>query len=170
MSWTPERVKHLRELVTQDLSASDIAVMLGGGLSRNAIIGKVRRLGLALYGGGERLAVTKIAAGRKGAQTRWEGHARKSRRRTHSLTHERQMRAERLRSELGVVDGVADLQPENCPNAVSFMDLSAKTCRWPIGDPAKFAELRFCGDLPEQDKPYCTRHCLLAYRPPERQI
>lgn len=49
-SWTPERVDSLRELIERGLSAEDIASELGG-VSRNAVIGKVHRLGLAFARG-----------------------------------------------------------------------------------------------------------------------
>src|SRR3954463_9470821 len=46
MSWTDERVELLKKLWTDGLSASQIAAELGG-ITRNAVIGKVHRLGLA---------------------------------------------------------------------------------------------------------------------------
>jgi GcrA cell cycle regulator len=46
MSWTDERVETLKKLWTDGLSASQIAAELGG-ITRNAVIGKVHRLGLS---------------------------------------------------------------------------------------------------------------------------
>jgi GcrA cell cycle regulator len=46
MSWTDERVELLRKLWSDGLSASQIAAELGG-ITRNAVIGKVHRLGLS---------------------------------------------------------------------------------------------------------------------------
>lgn len=45
--WTDERVDTLKSLWTEGLSASQIARVLGEGVTRNAVIGKVHRLGLA---------------------------------------------------------------------------------------------------------------------------
>src|SRR5215468_3309507 len=45
-SWTDERVELLRKLWSDGLSASQIAAELGG-ITRNAVIGKVHRLGLS---------------------------------------------------------------------------------------------------------------------------
>jgi len=45
MGWTDERVEQLKQLWTEGLSASQIARQLGG-VTRNAVIGKVHRLGL----------------------------------------------------------------------------------------------------------------------------
>ena len=46
MTWTDERVETLKKLWTDGLSASQIAAELGG-ITRNAVIGKVHRLGLS---------------------------------------------------------------------------------------------------------------------------
>ncbi|WP_280950746.1 GcrA family cell cycle regulator, partial [Pararhizobium antarcticum] len=45
MNWTDERVEKLKKLWSEGLSASQIAAQLGG-VSRNAVIGKVHRLSL----------------------------------------------------------------------------------------------------------------------------
>src|ERR1700761_7267033 len=46
MGWTDERVELLKKLWLDGLSASQIAKQLGG-VTRNAVIGKVHRLGLS---------------------------------------------------------------------------------------------------------------------------
>ena len=45
MAWTNERVEELKNLWSEGLSASQIAKRLGD-VTRNAVIGKVHRLGL----------------------------------------------------------------------------------------------------------------------------
>jgi len=47
MSWSDERVELLRKLWSDGLSASQVAAELGPGITRNAVIGKIHRLGLA---------------------------------------------------------------------------------------------------------------------------
>lgn len=43
-------------------------------------------------------------------------------------------------------------------------DLERHACRWPVND-ASLSELHlFCGERTAATKPYCTRHCRLAYR------
>ena len=44
--WTEERVELLKKLWLEGLSASQIAGVLGEGVTRNAVIGKVHRLKL----------------------------------------------------------------------------------------------------------------------------
>ena len=46
MAWTDERIKQLRQLWCEGQSASKIAEQLGG-VTRNAVIGKIHRLGLS---------------------------------------------------------------------------------------------------------------------------
>jgi len=47
MSWTESRVELLRKLWADGLSCAQIAAELGAGLTRNAVIGKIHRLGRA---------------------------------------------------------------------------------------------------------------------------
>ena len=47
MDWTEEKMDLLKSLWKQGKSASEIAAILGEEVSRNAIIGKAHRLGLA---------------------------------------------------------------------------------------------------------------------------
>lgn len=49
-AWTDARIEHAIALWRDGSSASQIAGEIGGGLSRNAVIGKLARLGLT--GGG----------------------------------------------------------------------------------------------------------------------
>ena len=62
MAWTKERIELLTKLWTEGLSASQIAPELGGDVSRNAVISKAHRLGIA-YGtpkGGKHAASAQI--------------------------------------------------------------------------------------------------------------
>jgi GcrA cell cycle regulator len=49
MTWTEERIEVLTKLWAEGLSASQIAAELGGGASRNAVLGKAHRLGLVRH-------------------------------------------------------------------------------------------------------------------------
>ena len=63
MSWTDERVELLRQLWLDGRSASQISAQLGHGVTRNAVIGKVHRLGLA--GRAKAPSVSGVAAARR---------------------------------------------------------------------------------------------------------
>ena len=47
MSWTEQQIQMLKDMWGHGFSASDIAGRLGGGLTRNAVIGKAHRLKLS---------------------------------------------------------------------------------------------------------------------------
>ena len=49
----------------------------------------------------------------------------------------------------------------------TLLQLTEKTCRWPIGDPGS-AEFFFCGGETANDLPYCAYHSRVAYQPHER--
>ncbi|MFQ6756785.1 GcrA family cell cycle regulator, partial [Cereibacter sphaeroides] len=68
MSWTDERVETLKRMWAEGQSASQIAKELGG-VTRNAVIGKVHRLGLSnrVGGNGSREEAEEEAAPAVGA-------------------------------------------------------------------------------------------------------
>ncbi len=52
--------------------------------------------------------------------------------------------------------------------ACGLLDLTAATCRWPVGEPGE-ADFAFCGAAPFRRYPYCVGHCLIAYRPESQE-
>lgn len=150
MAWTDDRVAMLRELWTKGLSASQIAVQLGG-VSRNAVIGKAHRLGLEsrpspIRGGG--------------------GGSRSRRNRAISRAIEaRALRGTMADEEIGgepVVprNGEKITERPLAPPARPISDV--KDCLWPIGDPGE-ASFGFCGEETSPGRPYCATHCAAAY-------
>jgi GcrA cell cycle regulator len=152
MSWTDERVELLKKLWQDGLSASQIAAELGG-VTRNAVIGKVHRLGLS----GRGQPTSSI----------------KRQRRTHSTG----MR--RVRQMITV--GNLALKPDQLPDVdmrprrnvvvpiplkLSIFQLTEKTCKWPLGDPGQ-EDFHFCGHDSLENLPYCEYHAGVAYQAPE---
>lgn len=146
MSWTDDRIERLKQMWSEGLSASQIAKSLGE-VTRNAVIGKVHRLGLA----------GRVTAPRAEQRPRPAVTVAVSPQPQARLPVPRvaAMRAE------AVVEEALEPMPEN---AVSVADLSASVCRWPLGDPAT-AEFRFCGRRAKPGAPYCEAHVRLAYQP-----
>lgn len=139
MSWTDERIDRLKQMWTEGLSASQIARALGE-VTRNAVIGKVHRLGLA-----GRATAPRVERPRPTPSSVPRIH----------VPRVAVMRAE------PVVEEPLEPMPEN---AVTVADLSATVCRWPIGDPAQ-ADFRFCGRTAKNGAPYCEAHVRMAYQP-----
>jgi GcrA cell cycle regulator len=157
MSWTDERVELLRKLWNDGLSASQIAGELANGITRNAVIGKVHRLGLS----GRAKSPTSAARPRTPRQVRTVQPVR---------TH---MPAMRGNLAFAMAPRIVEApQPRMMAEVVvpmtepvTIMELRESMCRWPLGDPSA-PEFRYCGgDAPIGDGPYCRFHARIAYQP-----
>jgi GcrA cell cycle regulator len=153
MTWTDERVEMLKKLWTDGLSASQIAGELGG-ITRNAVIGKVHRLGLS---------------GRAKSPSSGAPRPRKPRPHSHMLRTSRP--AFRGNTALAHAFEVeAEAEPQLIDNVIpmgqrrSLLELTEETCRWPIGDPGS-PDFFFCGGQSLAGLPYCTHHSRVAYQP-----
>ena len=139
--WTPARVDTLKSLWLGGLSASVIAKALGG-VTRNAVIGKIHRLGL-----GDRVA---------GGMVREEARPRPPR-----LAAIRVARASPPRLAKPVL---AIVEQPAAPGLVSRLEhVGVRDCRWPIGDPES-DDFSLCGQ-PAGHGPYCQRHDRAAHQP-----
>jgi len=159
MAWTEDRVEVLTKLWAEGLSASQIAKQLGG-VTRNAVIGKVHRLGLS--GRAKPSNPSKKAARAKRATT-----ARARPRTTRAPSAPRKPRP-----------AVAAAPPPPPPieakpmangEYATILTIRDHMCKWPIGDPST-SEFRFCGrKTADKDEPYCTAHSRVAYQPSRRR-
>ena len=141
MSWTEEREQKLRELWKKGYTASQIAGMLGGGTTRNSVIGKAHRLKLAARATSKRSKSSKKQDSASGLNKQ-EGHiSRKSR--FKSLLLDKNFEVE---------------------NPKKLEELSDKNCRWPIGHPNE-KNFYFCGRNPIKSFSYCKLHVLYAFQP-----
>ena len=158
MNWTDERVEQLKKLWADGLSASQIAAQLGG-VSRNAVIGKVHRLKLSGRGRTGSSSPRPKKAAPSGGRSPRTG-------RTITQT----IGATALKAQFDV-DAIArhDLRPiEDVVVPISrnlaLVELTEHTCKWPNGDPMS-PEFSFCGNDAGDSGPYCNYHSRLAYQP-----
>jgi GcrA cell cycle regulator len=153
MTWTDERVETLKKLWADGLSASQIAAELGG-ITRNAVIGKVHRLGLS----GRAKSPSSSAPRPRKART--HSHmlrvSRPAMRGNTALAHAYELEVE---PEPELIDNIIPLGQRR-----TLLELNELTCRWPIGDPGT-TEFFFCGGLPATGLPYCAYHSRVAYQP-----
>jgi len=146
MSWTDERVELLKKLWTDGLSASQIAAELGG-ITRNAVIGKVHRLGLS----GRAKSPSSTAP--RPRKTRTHAHMlRVARPAIRGNTALAQAFEYEVEVEAELVDNIIPIGQRR-----NLLELTEETCRWPIGDPAS-AEFFFCGGQTVTGLPYCGYH------------
>ncbi|HWA00930.1 MAG TPA: GcrA family cell cycle regulator [Caulobacterales bacterium] len=142
--WTEERVTTLKKLWAEGLSASQIAKQLGG-VTRNAVIGKVHRLGLAGRATPSRPAKRPVRT----ARPRVVGPT-----------------APRIRPASAMPTVVIpELEPVKFEDGrtANVLTLNESMCKFPIGDPND-ANFAFCG-RGAVGGPYCADHARLAYQP-----
>ena len=148
MSWTDERVALLTKLWADGLSASQIAAELGG-ITRNAVIGKVHRLGLS---GRAKSPSSSSPRPRKARSSGMLRVSRSSMRGNTALAYDYEAEPEPEQIEIPL------------EQRKTLLQLTEKTCRWPIGDPGS-AEFFFCGGENVEEAPYCAYHARVAYQP-----
>ena len=151
MSWTDERVEKLKKMWGEGQSASTIAKELGG-VTRNAVIGKVHRLGLSNRNGGGGSDTAAKAAPKAAPETK----AAKAAPAPEPAPAPVQTPALRK-----IVPAGQPLPPQPSANEISP---EALTCKWPVGDPAT-DDFWFCGLAVQQGKPYCEAHVGVAFQP-----
>ncbi len=151
MPWTDERVETLKALWQEGLSASQIAAELGG-VTRNAVIGKVHRLGLS--GRGQPTAPAKRP--RRAPET----PAARPTRQPVTVGNLA------LQTDLEALAVPAPQQRQNIvvpiAKRLTIEALTERTCKWPIGDPGHH-DFHFCGHEPHGGLPYCDYHARVAY-------
>ncbi len=195
MSWTDERVETLKRMWAEGQSASQIAKELGG-VTRNAVIGKVHRLGLSNRVGGkdedegEAPAPAAPAAAAARPEPRPEPAAPRAeaprpapeRPAAAAAPSAAPTNVTPLPIRKAIVPAGQPLPPQPSANEISpealasvrevekrarkltLMELTERTCKWPIGDPAT-DDFWFCGLPSLPGKPYCEAHVGVAFQP-----
>nr|WP_316652083.1 GcrA family cell cycle regulator [uncultured Gellertiella sp.] len=175
MNWTDERVEKLKKLWSEGLSASQIAAQLGG-VSRNAVIGKVHRLSLPgrAKAGGSAPSTAARTPKRTTSAPRAPNYAARATNAastsTTTRTVTRAQGATMVREEVEI-DAVEEMHFVPASNVVvpisrrlELVELTERTCKWPVGDPLK-EDFHFCGNDSPDSSPYCGYHQKLAYQP-----
>ena len=195
MSWTDDRVETLKKMWGEGQSASQIAKELGG-VTRNAVIGKVHRLGLsnrAGSGGNAAKAAPKADTKAKAPAKPKPAPKAKAAPATEPEAEaeddgkpimQTQAAAPRPMSAArrAIIPAGQPLPPQPSANEISpealakvnavertakkisLMELTEKTCKWPVGDPAT-EDFWFCGLPSQAGKPYCEAHVGVAFQP-----
>ncbi len=175
MSWTDERVETLKTLWGEGQSASQIAKVLGG-VTRNAVIGKVHRLGLASRAAAkpdatksDTQAPAKAETATKKPKLKAVEKPVKSVEATEKpkpvTAHKPPVVTSTFPHPPAPSEPLVDLaEVDAAAKKLSLLELNERTCKWPIGDPSK-GEFYFCGHPVAAGKPYCSSHVAAAYQP-----
>ena len=184
MSWTDERVEMLKKMWSDGQSASQIAKELGG-VTRNAVIGKVHRLGLSNRTAGAPPSKPEpVAPKAKPMAAKPETKPKPAAPKTEAARP--QAAAPETKSAVParrqIIPAGQPLPPQPSANEISpealakvseiekkakrltLMELTERTCKWPVGDPAT-PDFWFCGLPVQQGKPYCEAHVGVAFQP-----
>ncbi|WP_372837313.1 GcrA family cell cycle regulator [Puniceibacterium confluentis] len=197
MSWTDERVEQLKKMWGEGQSASQIAKELGG-VTRNAVIGKVHRLGLSNRVGAPGAAEPSPGAAPASADAATDARPKPAAPRPDTKPKIPQPKTESARpvspepelqtqsaqppARRAIIPAGQPLPPQPSANEISpealakvnevekkakklsLMELTERTCKWPVGDPAT-EHFWFCGLPVQQGKPYCEAHVGVAFQP-----
>lgn len=140
--WSDDAVARLVEMAPRH-TASQIAAKIGGGITRNAVIGKANRMGISLSG----LSPQEIAR-------------RNEKRRERQLSG---VAADHMINR--IMNGRRTPAPEPVlpgKHSCTLLQLTTASCRWPFGESPN---VLFCGARSVPGLPYCIGHCRMAYRP-----
>lgn len=148
--WTDERTQKLAKLWRDGFSAAEIATKMGGGLSRNAIIGRAYRLGLSRSG--DVPMVTKPRSARKPRKARSEPRTKPTPR-TEPIVPATVQRPKLTTDQSASV-------------ARAVLTLAAGQCRFPLGH-LQDADFHFCGSPQREGASYCEAHMRLTHLPRE---
>jgi GcrA cell cycle regulator len=144
MEWTAEQLRKLRELwfVEPQISTAKIGIEVN--MSKNAVVGKARRIGLP---------------GRPSPITHHPDGPRPPRRKTMPPP----VVTLPVLTSVGACPDAPPPQPPLVVAAVTVRTGRERPCCWPFGEPGSKG-FRYCGAPAEIGRPYCEDHCRLAYR------
>ncbi len=152
MSWTVERIDTLKKLWADGQSAAFIATKLGE-VTRNAVIGKAHRLGLA----GRATTSRRLRSSRTESPIPRRAHARRIRKSPSLLPAQSRTRNATAKSVLPELGPAPEIP-------VTVQTLTERVCHWPRGDP-KIPGFHFCGPPKARASvPYCGAHAAIACR------
>ncbi len=144
------------------MTATQIAEMLGEGVTRNAVIGKAHRLGLESRPSPVKASDTAPAPAPQAATTAPAAPPPRPVPATPAP-------ATAAPAPATAAPAPAAPRPQTKPAKggkqarTTLLDLNEKVCKWPLGHPGD-ADFHFCGKPSQPGFPYCNEHCLVAYQ------
>lgn len=191
-TWTEATVARLMKLNADGYTAREIAACLnadfGMNVTRNAVLGKVDRLGIASERG------RMISPDDRADRIRLLDAQGLSRRQIVASVGcaygmvtailgplpEEEAKARRVRGKKAAdptqpwfqpgqkIERVTGLVAESRPVTLMELDM-VKACRWPLGEPSS-PDFRYCGADKIEGRSYCGAHCMAAYTIPRKPV
>lgn len=191
--WDNAMLKKLKALTGKGLSTAEIGKKLG--MSKNAVVGKLNRLGWNSKAGGApaapkseapapkkeakapartvkkaTAATAKAPAKKATAEVKKAAPApRPAAKKEVAPAPKKETKAPRSASTKSINKTLA-MHQRIIQHSLEMANLKPNQCRWPIGDPDS-EHFHFCGEQVFVGKPYCYEHCKQAYQfaPPKKK-
>lgn len=180
--WDNAMLKKLKSLTGKGLSTAEIGKRLG--LSKNAVVGKLNRLGWNSKANGvaepapakapEKKTAPKPAPKKAAAPAKPTPKATAPKPAPKAKAAPKTASAKSApvakgASKSGAKNNLA-MHQRIIQHSLEMAALKPNQCRWPIGDPDS-EDFHFCGDAVFVGKPYCYEHCKQAYQftPPKKK-
>ncbi|MEO0635396.1 MAG: GcrA family cell cycle regulator [Pseudomonadota bacterium] len=173
-SWTDDRVELLKKLWLEGLSASQIAAQLGG-VTRNAVIGKVHRLGMSGRVKASSSSPRSASAAPRAARKKTATASRTAGQGSGATSQNKRTSSGVVMGNVAMKDAISPETEFRLQQAaedvviplsreLTLLEVSERTCKWPTGDPTS-DDFSFCGAPVKEGSPYCEYHCKVAYQP-----
>jgi len=167
--WTDEAVAILKREYALGLSGAQIAntllVEAGVTVSRNAVIGKVHRLGLEKRGrNGNYNGNGKERSARRPARAARGNYSSDGSTAFAIISGIRRRLTDKAAAHRVFRERSTDVDPL----LISLFELTEFTCKFAIGDVGE-PGFGFCGHEAIIGRPYCPAHCAIAYLRPEQR-
>jgi GcrA cell cycle regulator len=189
--WDNATLKKLKALTGKGLSTSEIGKRLG--MSKNAIVGKLNRMGWNAKAGAnvadtEKKKVTTKKTAAKTSEPKKTAAAiakkapvkpvaKKTATKPATKAAEKKVVAEKKNTPVKEIAKKAEktkttaksdakslaVHQRIIQHSLEMANLKPNQCRWPIGDPDS-EHFHFCGETVFVGKPYCYEHCKQAYQ------
>lgn len=156
-NWTDKKIEKLKKLWEKGLSTAEIGKKLD--FSKNAIVGKVHRLGLSNRGSPIKTSSEKIK--QKKVQDDIVIQEKEQEKIIKDIVNTEKKEINLPQNESIHISRVS-LKNKKSKNGVSLLELTSDLCCWPIDD-INSDNFHFCGKKVFKNKPYCLAHCAIAY-------
>ena len=153
--WTDKKIEQLKELWKEGIPTAEIGKRLD--FSKNAIVGKVNRLGLEHR-------TSPIKSSSKSTKVQEAVNvADEVKNQSVGVSLDSKVSVKKL-TDMENSGKVTTSASKNASemDGVRLLDLTSDRCCWPIDDGASGC-FHFCGKKVFKGKPYCLEHCAMAY-------
>ncbi len=183
--WDSNMLKKLKSLVGRGLSTSEMGKKLG--MSKNAVVGKLNRMGWNSGTTDDKSKKTDKTAKKVATKTAVKTVAKKTTEKAKTTTKKVAKPAPKVAEKtVAPTPKTPQIKPIKTASkktkkdlalhelliqhALQMANLKQNQCRWPIGDPDS-ENFHFCGETVFSGKPYCYEHCRQAYQftPPKKK-